>query len=255
MRKLSILFVLLCVLSMPAWGSERGILYQTSTIDALMAGQYDGVCSLAELRTHGDFGIGTFDRLNGEMLLLDGKFYRVSCDGKAAPVSKDTTPFAAVTFFRATSTACVGSEMDLKGLTQKIDSLLESKNLFCAIRIDATFEYVRTRSVPPQVKPYPRLTDVVAHQPTFEMHDVKGTIIGLYCPYFAQGVNVPGYHFHFISNARTQGGHVLDCRLNNGVITLDSTPQFTLVLPTQGQFLTANIQPKTGDVEKVEKGK
>lgn len=257
MRRLIILLVLLLALTSPVFGIEANVLYQTSTIDALMAGQYDGTCSLAELRKHGDFGIGTFSQLDGEMVLLDGRFYRVSSDGKARPVATgETTPFAAVTFFHTTLTAPIDSEIDLKGLIQRIDSLLPSKNLFCAIRIDARFAYARTRSVPRQSKPYPKLMDVVSHQPTFEMREVAGTIVGLYCPYFVKGLNVPGYHFHFITRDRTHGGHLLDCRLSKGTITLDSTPGFALMLPTSADFARADFQSGSpGDLDKVEKGR
>lgn len=256
MRRLVIFLFVLLALSTPMFGLEQGVLYQTSTIDALLAGQYDGICTLAELKKHGDFGIGTFNELDGEMLLLNGCFYRVSSDGKARQVVNDTTPFAAVTFFSPTLTASIDAETDMKALTQRIDSLLLSKNLFCAIRIDGRFQYIKTRSVPRQSKPYPKLTDVVTHQPTFEMSEVNGTIVGLYCPYFVKGVNVPGYHLHFITQDKKRGGHLLDCRLSKGTVVLDCTPGFMLMLPTNGDFLKADLQTgAAGDVDKVEKGK
>jgi len=257
MRRLSIVFALLLVLAVPAFAADNRVLYQRSTIDALMAGQYDGNCTLAELSKHGDFGIGTFDKLDGEMVLLDGRFYRVSSDGKARPAAtSETSPFASVTFFSPTRTATLGAECDLEGMVQRIDSLLPSKNLFCAIRIEGRFAYVKTRSVPKQDKPYPRLTDVVAHQPTFEMRDVKGTIVGLYCPYFVKGVNVPGYHFHFITSDRLQGGHLLDCRFDEAAVALDSVPVFTLILPTTSEFSNADLQSGApGDLKKVEQGR
>lgn len=52
--------------------SSDDILYQVSTINALLEGIYDGDTSYGELKQHGDFGIGTFSGLDGGMIELDG---------------------------------------------------------------------------------------------------------------------------------------------------------------------------------------
>ena len=52
--------------------APQNVVYQESTVDALLSGVYDGELPLEQLRKHGHFGIGTFDRLDGEMVLLDG---------------------------------------------------------------------------------------------------------------------------------------------------------------------------------------
>ncbi|MCP8318695.1 MAG: acetolactate decarboxylase, partial [Candidatus Methylarchaceae archaeon HK01B] len=78
------------------------ILFQTSTISALLEGAYDGNMTYGELKKHGDFGLGTFNGLDGEMAGLDGTFYQVKDDGIAYPVDDSIkTPFALVTFFEA----------------------------------------------------------------------------------------------------------------------------------------------------------
>ena len=75
--------------------------YQTSTMLALLDGIYDGVISFEELKERGDFGIGTFDQLDGEMIAFDNEFYHLRSDGSAEKVEpEETTPFATVTFLK-----------------------------------------------------------------------------------------------------------------------------------------------------------
>lgn len=65
---------------------HKGSLFQASTINALVEGINEGDTTVKELKKHGDFGIGTFDDLDGEMIELDGKFYQIKSDGHAYPV-------------------------------------------------------------------------------------------------------------------------------------------------------------------------
>ncbi|MHB1000362.1 MAG: acetolactate decarboxylase [Armatimonadota bacterium] len=237
--------------------ASKDTIYQISTIDALMTGLYDGTESIKQLKKQGDTGIGTFDQLDGEMVVLDGKMYKITGDGKAHVVSNDEkTPFAAITYFEKDIVKPVSDEISLNELHALIDDILPSKNLFYAIRIDGTFSLVKTRSVPRQSKPYAKLVKVVATQPVFTFNNIKGSVIGFRCPYYVKSVNVPGYHLHFIDDERTKGGHVLDLRIKDVRIYLDTTPQFKLNLPESQDFLQANIDPNTSvDLEKVEKSK
>jgi acetolactate decarboxylase len=232
----------------------RDTLYQVSTIDALMAGLYDGKVSIGELKKRGDFGLGTFDKLDGEMIVLEGTVYQVTSDGLVHRVAKDeTTPFAAVTFFDKDESAVIGSEKSFAELKDYLDQLLCSKNLFYAVKIEGTFKRVKTRSVPMQNKPYKKLVDITAHQPVFEFNDVKGTMIALRCPYFVQGLNVPGYHFHFLTSDRKRGGHVLDCTIERGVAMLDVTPEFSLFLPKDEAFYRMDFETDVqNNLERIE---
>jgi len=235
-----------CLAAFPgvSWAQpDRDVLYQTSTLGALMIGIYDGPVTFGQLRQHGDFGLGTFNGLNGEMIALDGKFYQITADGIAHEVKDSTcTPFAAVTFFDRDHTAPIEGERSFTQLTEHLGGLLPTENVFYAIRIDGTFSYVKTRSVPKQERPYPKLVDVIANQPTFEWRDVKGTLVGFRCPDYVRGVNVAGYHFHFIDDARTKGGHVLECRLRGGTVTTDLTRELLLALPESEDFDRAALE-------------
>jgi acetolactate decarboxylase len=230
----------------PAEG-ERDVLFQASTIDALLQAAYDGTITFGELERHGDFGIACGDRLDGEVVGLDGDWYRIRTDGEVYPINDTmTTPFASVTFFDADQTVLVDEPMNLTDLETCLDSHLPSKNLFYAIRVDGTFTAVRARSVPVQEKPYPRLVDVTANQTIFLFENVTGTAVGFWTPALAGGINVPGYHLHFISDDRTGGGHVLDLTLGTGTVHIDTTPNLFMALPTSGDFCTVDL---SGDLQ------
>jgi acetolactate decarboxylase len=207
-------------------------LFQTSTIDNLLEGNYEGDVSFAELEDRGDFGLGTLNALDGEMIALDGKFYQVRADGRAYAVDRRArTPFAVVTVFEPGSSCTLDTPMDFAGICDFVDRVLGETTDCCAVRVDGHFEYVKTRSVPRQRKPYPPLVEVVKAQPTFELGDVSGSLVGFRFPDYAQGLNVTGYHFHFITADRSAGGHVLGCRLANGELRVDREADLRLELP------------------------
>ncbi|NOZ63492.1 MAG: acetolactate decarboxylase [Caldiserica bacterium] len=206
-------------------------LTQVSTLNALLNGAYDGTVTYREIEKRGDFGVGTFQALNGEMVALDGKFYQVRADGKVYSVSpEEKTPFVSVTFFDPDLKFEIAG-VDYEEFKKEFDKKIVNPNLFYAIKIDGVFEYIKTRSVPKQSKPYPPLIEVVKHQPTFEFKNIRGTMVGFWCPAFIKGISVPGYHLHFISQDRKSGGHVLKFTLKKGIVSLDITPNFFLTLP------------------------
>lgn len=234
----------------------RETLYQMSTITSLLAGAYDGQISFEVLRQYGDLGIGTFDKLDGEMIEVDGQFYQIKADGAAYPVAGSAlSPFAAVTYFDPDQNMVVDKEMNLAQLQERLDKAMSNKNMFYAIKITGEFPYVKTRSVPAQKKPYPRLADITKNQPTFELRNVKGTLVGFWCPAVSQGVNVPGFHLHFLSEDKTAGGHLLDLTMSKGLAQLDATPCFFMALPlTDPLDADASNWDVSADLDKVEKG-
>jgi acetolactate decarboxylase len=205
---------------------------QTSTIDALLAGVYDGEMTCGELLRYGDLGIGTFDRLDGEMVVLDGKIYQVRADGGVYQPPLDLkTPFASVTRFRADRVIFLTQDLDYPHLKELLDAQLPDPHLFYAFRIKGHFATMRTRSVPAQQKPYPPLAEVTKNQPEFEMTDISGTIVGFRCPVFVKGINVPGYHLHFLSDDHRKGGHILAFELTEGSAEIDTDNRFVLIMP------------------------
>jgi acetolactate decarboxylase len=234
---------------------QREVLFQTSTINALMEGLYDGNLTVADLLKHGDLGIGTFEGLDGEMVVLDGRVYQVRSDGRVyQPAAEATTPFASVTFFRPRHTVVAKGPVDLAELEALLDAATSGRSVPLAVRIEGEFRFVKTRSVPRQVKPYPPLVDVTARQPTFEMRDVKGVLVGFRFPEYITGINVPGWHLHFLTDDRQRGGHVLEIEGRNLRAEIGEPHQLWVSLPEGADFAGADIGRDRGaEIHRAEK--
>jgi acetolactate decarboxylase len=212
--------------------APRNTVTQISTIDALLAGVYDGQVPCRKLAQYGDLGIGTFDRLDGELVLLDGRVFRVKADGKASPAETTaTTPFAAVVRFQPQVIQRLVSGTTFSGFQEQVNALATNRNVFCAMRVKGKFRSVKTRSVPSQTKPYPPLVEVTRNQPVFDHADMEGTLLGFRLPDYVKGINVPGFHLHFLSADHEAGGHALDFTLDEGTIELAPCYQLQLLLP------------------------
>ncbi|OQA90964.1 MAG: Alpha-acetolactate decarboxylase precursor [Elusimicrobia bacterium ADurb.Bin231] len=246
-----------CIFGCAHQKKSKDVLYQTSTINALLNGLYDGEVTIKDLKKYGDTAIGTFNMLDGEMLALNGSFYQVKYTGEVVEVPDTTkTPFAVVTFFETDKLILFNKDTDMN--MERLQTFLRqsqiSDNLFYAIIVKGDFGYVKTRSVPSQQKPYPVLADVVETQAVFESRDVKGTIIGFFSPPYVKGINVPGYHFHFISEDKKFGGHLLECTFKKGEILIDITDEFFMALPQNSEFLKSDLSgEKEAELKKVEK--
>lgn len=252
--RLTILTALILFFSCGASFAENPF-YQYSTINSLLAGNYDGELSVAKLKTKGDFGLGTFNNLNGEMILLDGKVFRVGSKGKAEEVSNsDRVSFVNAVFFNTGSIIKLEKISSLKQLNKALCAALPSKNIFFAIRIDGMFETMRTRSIPSQKKPYQPLIKVVKDQSVFKFTNVEGTMVGIHCPPFIKGLGIPGFHWHFLTKDHDAGGHVLDCQFKGLVAKTSSFNNFLLQLPNDKTFLSSDLsEDKQNELKKVEK--
>jgi acetolactate decarboxylase len=208
------------------------VLFQASTIAALLDGSYEGDLSFAELAEHGDLGLGTVNHLDGEMIAVDGRFYRADVGGRVNRLSgSERTPFAVVVAFQPSISFDLEGSMDHDRLLAEIDRRIPSETASCAVRIDGRFESVRARSVPRQEPPYRPLTEVVSGQHVFQLEDVDGTMLGFRFPVYASGLEVGGWHLHFISEDRSRGGHVLDSHTSSLHIGLDLSGELHVELP------------------------
>lgn len=241
--------------TVPSSAAERDTLVQVATIDALLGGLYDGVATVGSLKGEGDLGVGTFDALDGEMVIVEGKIFRVGADGRAVEVpDRETTPFAAMTFFHPDREMAMPVGTDYEAFRTQTDALEPSPNLFYAFRLEGRFKSVRTRSVPRQEKPYRPLVEVVKSQSVFDFQDVEGVVVGFYCPPFVKGINVPGYHLHFLTADRTAGGHVLGFTVDEATLQIDTLDRFVLQLPEGEAFATADLRKdRKEELERVEK--
>jgi acetolactate decarboxylase len=235
--------------------AQEDILTQISTIDALLTGIYDGETEINELEYHGNFGLGTYNALDGEMVLLNGRFYKITGDGTViVPEWGERTPFAVVTFFETDQKVESISGTDFQTLEKEVDTIIPTPNIFYALKIEGFFQSVKTRSVPKQEPPYRPLTEIVQTQPEFTFKNVEGTMVGFRCPSYVEGINVPGYHLHFITADEKGGGHVLEFTVLEASLEIDHTHEFFLILSSDKTFyeLDLSLDSKV-DMEKVER--
>ena len=256
LRKANLLLCLSLLLCMPVHAKmDTSVIFQYSTLNALQAGVYEGEISLSELKKHGDFGVGTFDGLDGEMILLNGELYQVKSDGRVyIPGKNMKTPFAQVAWFLPEQKIALNNIDGIDAVCGKMDGSLPTKNLFYAVKIKGLFKSVKLRSVPKQGAPYPALSEAVKSQAIFEAKDVEGTIVGYRYPDYISEINIAGYHLHFISSDRTLGGHLIDCSVDNAAASVDQKRGLYLLLSETDEFKRTDLsKPQNDSLIKSEK--
>jgi acetolactate decarboxylase len=220
---------------------EEQPLFQVSTAAALVEGVTGGAVSVAELRERGDFGIGTFAGLDGELVALEGAFFQVRADGVVSePRDDDLVPFAVVTDFRAEREVRFERVAGFGDLEAQLDWHRQTDNLFYAVRIDGRFARVKTRSVR-ETAPGVPLVQAAANQVEFDLDDIAGTLVGFWTPEYARTLNVAGWHLHFLSDGRTAGGHVLDCEGANLRVQVQDLADVRIAMPQTDAFLAADL--------------
>jgi acetolactate decarboxylase len=229
-------------------------IYLCAPVNALVEGIYEENIPLSEIRRHGDFGLGTFDDLDGEMVMVEGDCYQITADGQAHKVPADRhTPFAVVTFFKPTFRVDFEEAMNYDTFLSRIDDLLPSPNLFYAIRVSGRFSYVRARSVPKQHN-YRPLKEAAHEQHEFRFEGTEGILAGFFTPSFMASLNVPGLHLHFLSADRKRGGHLLECRTDNVTVEVQMIHNLELSLPMTHDYLTRDfVHDAAADLEEAEK--
>jgi acetolactate decarboxylase len=211
---------------------DAHLIFQTSTLDALFEGHFDGDLTFAELAEHGNLGLGTVNGLDGEMIAVDGRFLRADVNGKLGTVPPDArTPFAVVTFFSPVVEFRLAGPLDHDELAGELNRRAPPGAPVCSVRIDGSFDAVHARSVPRHDPPYPSLAEIAHEQHVFDFGDVDGTIVGFRFPTYAQGLEVPGYHLHFVDAERRRGGHVLACRPRDVTVRIDRARNLHVELP------------------------
>ncbi len=208
------------------------MLYQVSAFNTFSLGNFEGNTTFAELEKHGDFGIGTINGLNGEMIALNGVFYQIPTSGIPRQINpSEKTPYATVSFFHPTQTIQLSNNENYSQITSKINSTLSDYNAIYAIKIHGFFDSAKTRSVPIQTLPYPTIAEAVKNQTVFTLNNVEGTAIGFYFPNNMDGVDSIGYHLHFITDNHSAGGHLLDCNIKNATVEIDQINNYYLKIP------------------------
>ena len=240
---------------------EEVKMYQVSTLQALALGYTRSVINVGELKKHGDTGLGTFEGVDGEMIMANGHCYRALDNGDVVEANEDMgVPFSSVCCFVGQRSFELGAIKNIDFLKDELNNRIEMNfglNSMHMVRIDGEFEIVRARSESPYIANHVPLKDMLVQtQKSFEFCDISGTLVCVYYPDYMNGINASGWHFHFISEDCTKGGHVFDLIIKSGRVLLDKINQIEIQLPTEPIFDTYELNKASEkDIKKVEQGK
>lgn len=226
--------------------------FQTSTLEALLDGAYEGDLTVGDVLRHGDLGIGTLDQLDGELVILDGEAWVARDDESVEPVPAETgTPFAVVCHFEEGRQADLRAA-DFEALTAAIDDAAPDHGRIVAVRVDGAFSHLRVRSVSRQDQPYPPLREVTADQHEWTLADRHGTVVGFRFPDTTEGVEVPGWHLHFLSDDRTAGGHVMELAVQEATARIDVNATLHVELPATVELPDLGRVDRAAEIREVE---
>jgi len=223
---------------------KEDMIFHYSVLKALDNGVLEGNMKVGELKNHGDFGLGTFNKMNGEMVVLDHIVYRVSQDGKLMQPDDETLiPYSVVTFYHQDDTLLMSGEIDYPALKTFVDRRVPSRNRFYAFRITGEFDYIKCGGAGIQEKPYDKsLNQMLADRPRYEAKNIKGTLVGFWCPAYIGDINTSGFHLHFISDDHSIGGHLMEFTARSLVIGYDIKSMYKILLPETEDFSKASFR-------------
>lgn len=257
MKKKLILLLILVFSVMVMSAENENIVTQVSTINAALAGSFDGEITFGELKKYGNFGLGYFHKLAGEVVGVDGEFYRIKENGISELVKDtDKTPFMTVLSFNPNNDNFTNRKFDYIKLKEYLHSMMPRKKSFYAIKIEGTFPSLQARTFTRQMKPYSSMIKILRTQVEFNFTNTEGVLVGIYTPEFLSNLNIPGFHFHFLHKDKQRGGHVIDVKTGSITIEIVEIPALRLILPESDQFQQSDlskIRTLRKELEKVEK--
>jgi acetolactate decarboxylase len=236
-------------------------IYQVSTLQALAMGYSRSVVSVGDFLKHGDIGLGTFENVDGEMILLGGKCYRALEDGAVTEAEPDMgVPFAVTTFLQDGPSFSAEDVGDMESLKQMLDNKIEEGfglNSMHIVKIDGEFSKIYARSEAPYRSQHVTLKEILQKtQNDYEFSDIKGTLVCVYFPDYMDGINAPGWHLHFVSDDRKSGGHVFDLKMKQGAAIINKISRVEIELPNTPAFDTYSLKDASQDeIKEVEQGK
>jgi acetolactate decarboxylase len=236
-----ILFSIPAFLLMACVSNEEDMIFHYSVLKALDNGVLESNMNAGGVKKHGDFGLGTFNKLNGEMIILDHVVYRVTPEGKVIQPDDETLiPYAIITFYHQDDTISITGEINYTELKANVDRRIPSRNLFYAFRIRGEFEYIKCGGAGMQEKPFNKsLVQILADRPIYEGRNIRGTLVGFWCPAYIGDINTTGFHLHFISDDKTLGGHLMEFTARSLEIGYNAKSAYKIMLPDTDEFRKA----------------
>lgn len=226
--------------------TDRDVFYHYSIWTALVNKVYNGKLTVAEAKKHGDIGLGTYNGVDGELIMLDNILYHVPSSGEVS-IADDTMhiPYLNTTFYEPDSSYEISDKMNYDVFRKKLQQSFPSKNFFYAFKIHGEFDTLKLGSLYKQERPYKEgLDSLMPKRPTFNHTNVKGTMVGFFCPDFIGDINVAGFHLHFISDDKKVGGHVMEFIGTNFQVGIDKINSYNFLLPESTDFDTVNLDKK-----------
>lgn len=220
--------------------------YHYSIWAALVNKIYDGNLTVREAKTHGDTGLGTYNGVDGELIMIDDVLYQVPSSGEVK-IAGDAThiPFLNATFFHKEFSFEISNRVNYDSLRKEIHQHFPSPNYFYAFKIHGKFDTLKLGSMQKQEKPYPKTLDsLMPDRPKFNHTNISGTMVGFYCPDFMGDINVAGFHLHFLSDDKKSGGHVMEFTGKNFNVQMDKLTSYRFVLPETEEYNKANLEKK-----------
>ena len=223
-----------------AFDLERHSLFQVSTSNALVQGVFSGAVTVAGPEAKWRFRTRDFRRSrrradHARRGLLPGHWRRSGhlTTGRRPGALRGGHPFP------PRSEPAHGPGL-LGRSDESLDASRPSENLFVGIRVDGRFERLSLRAAC-AAESGENLLEATAHQSEFTIVQEEGTLVGFWAPLYARAVNVPGYHFHFISEDRTSAGICSTWTriLSRSGIHVES--ELHIAIPETEEFLTADL--------------
>jgi len=247
MKKLLLFIIVLFMLSCSS--DKQDMIFHYSVLKALDNGVVEGNMTTGELKKHGDLGLGTFNKMDGEMVVLDHVIYRISPEGKIIKPGDETLiPYSVVTFFDQDGSLSMEGEINYQSLKEYAVDKLPSQNLFYACRITGEFEYMKCGGSSAQEKPYNEsLREMLSDRPVYEADNISGTLVGFWCPAYIGDINTSGFHLHFISDDHSIGGHLMEFTARSLQLGYDIKTNYRILLPDTDMFSKAAFRSEAVD--------
>ncbi len=224
--------------------SNDDTFYQYSIWFAFVNKVFDGNLTVKELKTHGDVGLGSFDFLDGELVMLDGVAYRIRENGEISiGQNEDQIVYADAAFFEEEDSFSIQAPIKFQNLAAQLDAKKKSPHYFYIYKIHGDFKHIKLGGVPKVERPFTDGLDVlIPNRPVFETENISGTLVGFYCPDYIGHINAKGHHFHFISDDKKWGGHVMEFESSNALeVQFDTKTKYEFDLPVSKEFENVNL--------------
>lgn len=235
-------------------------IYQVSTLQALALGYTRSVVTVKELLEHGDTGLGTFEDVDGEMIVVDGICYQAMQNGEI--VCADETagvPFAVVGSPENGRHFKIEEKQDIDAIKTELTVRIEEGfglNSIHIARIDGWFDIIHARAGAAYRSQHVSLKEILSKtQKDFCFEHLYGTLVCVYYPDYMDGINASGWHLHFLSEDRKQGGHVFEVSMRSGECLLQKIDRIEIQLPREAAFDTYSLKEASKDeIAQVEQG-